>query len=212
MPHHALDERQDLAATLRSTAASAPTLCGDWDAAHLAAHLALRERSLSEVAGRVPSRRLHAFAGRRLDAYLDRAGYPAVVDAFAAGPPRFSPFAVPALREAVNLLEYVVHHEDVRRAGPDVTPRVLPADRQMAVWQRLRTAARLTLRMARVPVRLEWPSHGTVTVGRAADAVTVAGDPVELALVAFGRQRAAHVDYRGDEVSIQRLRTARIAL
>ncbi len=73
----------------------------------------------------------------------------------AAGPPRWSPFALPLVREAVNLLEYVVHHEDVRRAVDGWVPRVLPVSRQDASWSRLRLASRLTLRQLPVPVRLD---------------------------------------------------------
>ena len=35
------------------------------------------------------------------------------------GPPTLSVFAVPGVDGLANLLEYVVHHEDVLRAQPD---------------------------------------------------------------------------------------------
>ncbi len=38
------------------------------------------------------------------------------------------------------------------------------------------------------------------------------GDPVELALVAFGRQRVAHVDYDGTAEDVDVVRGARIAI
>ncbi len=97
----------------------------------------------------------------------------------------------------MNLLEYLIHHEDVRRAADGWVPRVLPTQRQAAVWSRLRVGARLTLRAVPVPVRLVWPDHGEVSVGRGDAAVTVSGPPEELALVAFGRQQVARVDYEG---------------
>jgi uncharacterized protein (TIGR03085 family) len=212
MPGHALQERVELAETLRSTDPTAATLCGEWSAAQLAAHLVLRERSVIEVLGRVPSERAHAVAQRSLDTYVTRTSYREIVAAFADGPPRWSPFAFPPAREAVNLLEYLIHHEDVRRAPDGWVPRVLPTQRQAAVWSRLRLGARLTLRAVPVPVRLVWPDHGEVSVGRGDAAVTVTGAPEELALVAFGRQQVARVDYEGSAEAVERVRGADIAV
>ena len=71
--------------------------------------------------------------------------------------------------------------------------------------------ARLTLRAVRVPVRLVWPDHGEVSVGRGDAAVTVTGPPEELALVAFGRQQVARVDYKGSAEAVEQVRGADIA-
>jgi len=212
MPGHALQERIEFAETLRSTEPTAPTLCGEWSAAQLAAHLVLRERSVTEALGWVPSERAHAVAQRALDAYVARTPYRDIVTAFAEGPPFWSPFALPPVRDAVNLLEYLVHHEDVRRAADGWVPRVLPSQRQEAVWSRLRWGARLTLRAMPLPVRLVWPDHGEVSVGRGDAAVTVSGAPEELALVAFGRQPVARVEYDGPDDAVQRVRGADIAV
>ena len=207
-----MQERIELADTLRSTDPAAPTLCGDWSVAQLAAHLVLRERSATELLGRVPSDRAQAVARRAIDGHVARTPYPQLVADVAAGPPRWSPFALPLLREAVNLLEYVVHHEDVRRAVDGWVPRVLPVSRQDALWSRLRLASRLTLRQLPVPVRLEWPGHDSVSVGRGRPGVTVTGAPAELALVAFGRQSVARVDYTGPDDAVAQVRGATIAV
>ena len=69
MPGHALQERIEFAETLRSTEPTAPTLCGEWSAAQLAAHLVLRERSVTEALGRVPSERAHAVLADGADAF-----------------------------------------------------------------------------------------------------------------------------------------------
>lgn len=210
MPRHALDERIELAQTLRITDPDAPTLCSGWTAAQLAGHLVLRERSIAELAGRLPSERARAFAQRRVDDLVRNRTYLQLVDDVAAGPPSWSPFAFPPMREAVNLLEYVVHHEDVRRGEPGWVPRVLPPERLRAVWTRLRPAARLTMRAAPVPVRLVWPEHAATSVGRGAPAVTVSGTPVELALVAFGRQSASQAEFTGSPQDVARLRGAQL--
>src|SRR5664279_3931302 len=130
MSRYALDKRTDLAASLRSAGPHAPTLCGGWDTNRLAVHLVLRERSLVEVLGRVPSSVVKAIAQRSVDRYLASRSYEEVVAQVEAGAPMLSPFALPPLREAVNLLEYLVHDEDVRRAAADWHPRSLPVDRQ----------------------------------------------------------------------------------
>lgn len=215
MQHHAVQERIELANTLREVGPQAPTLCGGWTSGQLAAHLVLRERSLSEVAGRLPVSALRRRAETGLDDYLRREGYPAVVAAFEAGPPVWSPLWLAPVREAINLLEYVVHHEDVRRAGASWTPRALPVARQRAIWSRLRIAAPLNLRGVAAGIELAWPSHGTILSWRArhgAPVVTVTGDPVELALLAFGRQRAAQLDYDGPAAEVATVTGAAIAI
>lgn len=211
MQHDALDERHDLGTTLRAAGPDAPTLCGDWTTAVLTAHLLRRERSLVEAAGRLPVARFRQHADRHLVELATHVPYEQLVARFEAGPPPYSPWALPPLREAVNLLEYVIHHEDVRRAVPDAHPRLLPVARQRAVWSRLRFAAPVTLRAVPVGVRLIWPGHGERRTRRD-PVVTVTGDPVELALVAFGRQRVARVDYDGPAGDVATVSGARIAI
>jgi uncharacterized protein (TIGR03085 family) len=212
MPNHALAERSDLVASLQSAGPDQPTRCGEWTTTQLAAHLVLRERSLAELAGRVPVGRFQAFAQRHLDAYVAEHSYEQLVAAIEQGPPRFSPFAVPVVRESVNLLEYLIHAEDVRRAVPGWEPRALPIDRQQAIWAKLRIAARLTMRSVPLPIELSWPGRGVVSVGRGPARVVVSGDPVELALVAFGRQDVAAVDYAGSPADVTAVRTAEISI
>lgn len=215
MQHHALDERLDLCATLSEAGPDAPTLCGGWSTAQLAAHLVRRERSVVELAGRLPVASLRQRAERGIDAYVAATDYAAIVATLQAGPPAWTPYAAAPVRELVNLLEYVVHHEDVRRAGGETPPRLLPVARQHAVWQRLRLAAPATLHGLPVGVELVWPSHGSLRTRRARRdgvRVTVTGEPVELALVAFGRQRAAVVDYSGSAADVMAVRGASIAV
>lgn len=201
MLQHAADERHDFCATLRDTPPDAPTLCGDWTAAQLVAHLILRERSLREAGGRMPSEKLRTAAAAGIDALVRDLTYTELVSRFEAGPPRYSPFRAAPVRELVNLLEYVVHHEDVRRVV-DVPPRAMPLDRQRAVFKRLRLAAPLTMRRLPFGVRMVWPGQGDLTTKRGTVPVTVTGDPVELALIAFGRQGVAHAVYDGPDADV----------
>lgn len=211
----ALTERSEFCATLRATDPDAPTLCGDWTAILLTAHLVQRERSLTEALGRLPVAQFQRRAHARLAEIASARTYPELVARFEAGPPAYSPFAVPALREAVNLTEYAVHHEDVRRVDGDAAPRPLPVSRQRAIWRGVRFSAPLLMRSVPVGVRLVAPGFGSTATRRAKGAgpvVTVTGDPLELALLATGRQRVARVDYAGTSEDIARVTGARLAI
>lgn len=213
MPGHVLSERSAFADTLRATASNAPTLCGEWNAAQLTAHLVLRERSLVELGGRLPVAALQRRAHDAVTKYASTYSYPDLITRFESGPPLYSAFALPAFREAVNLLEYVVHHEDVRRARPGFEPRELSVGDQAAVFARLRFGARVTLRQVPQGVRLVAPSHGEISAPkRGASTVTVKGDPVELALVIMGRQRVAQVSYEGPPDDVASFSGARISI
>ena len=137
-------------------------------------------------------------------------GYPRLVDRVRNGPP-FGPMAVPGLRTLLNLNEYVVHHEDVRRAN-DLGPRTDRADLQTAVWDLLRHQARLMLRKVHgAAVRVESSSGASVIVGKGPD-VRLAGEPVELLLYLFGRREAAQVTLDGDEAAKTALETAQLGI
>jgi uncharacterized protein (TIGR03085 family) len=212
--HDAVDERHEFSATLRASDPDAPTLCGDWTAALLTAHLVQRERSLREGLGRLPVPAFQRRAEQGLVHLVSTRSYPELVDRFEAGPPPYSPWSVGPLREAVNLLEYAIHHEDVRRVDPHAEPRAIPVARQRALWQKLRHSAPFLMRRVGVPVRLVAAPFGEARVRPRAEGapVIVTGDPLELALVAFGRQRVARVDYDGPPDAVAALREARIAV
>lgn len=213
MPSYVSQERIDFVRTLRAADPTAPTLCGDWNSAELCAHLVLRERSITELGGRLPVAALQRRATAAIEAYVAKLPYEQLVSQFESGPPLYSPWALPALSNAVNLLEYVVHHEDVRRSVDGVAPRVLSVAFQQAVWSRLKLMAGLTMRQVPQSVRLVWPSHGeVVTRKKSPRVVTVTGEPVELALLVMGRQRVAKVSYDGPPDEVASLSGARIAI
>jgi uncharacterized protein (TIGR03085 family) len=110
---------------------------------------------------------------------------------------------VDVLDEGLNLVEYVVHHEDLRRGSGPVPPRDLPAAELDEIWRRARPILNRAYRKAPVGVELA-PDGGPVTRVRSGpSAVTVAGSPLELVLHAFGRRAAAdvRVDGSSDGVS-----------
>ena len=124
-------------------------------------------------------------------------------------------WSLPPVREVANLLEYLVHDEDVLRAQPTWQPRALSVALQAAVWQRLRLLSQVTLRAVPVGVELRWPGHDPIrtrAARRSGAAVAVVGDPVEVALFAFGRLGVAEVEYEGDDADIAAVRGADISL
>lgn len=215
MPAHALAERLEFADTLAATAPDAPTLCDPWTAAELASHVILRERSLTQVGARAPIGAVRDWSAQRLVRYAADHPYEELVKQVHDGPPAWSLYRLPPVRERFDLLEYVVHHEDVRRATDEPPPpRDIPADRRAAIWAQVRFAARFLLRQAPVGVVLVGPDQARVAARKPVDGrtVLVSGDPVELALLAFGRQRVAVVEYAGDDDAVAQLASAHIAV
>jgi uncharacterized protein (TIGR03085 family) len=212
MASHVLDERQALAELLREVGPDAPTLCTGWDTRLLLAHLVRRERSLLEVGARARLPIVGLAADKAMRAYAASTDYEDMLALLADGAPPWSFFALPPARDAFNLLEYAIHLEDVRRVDPEVGPRSLPEARQRAIFKRLQAMARLAMRTTPVPVELRWTEGRTIPVGRGKNLVTVTGEPMELALVAYGRQPVARVSYAGDEASIAKLTGAHLGV
>jgi uncharacterized protein (TIGR03085 family) len=201
-------ERQALVNTFRASDPNAPTLCDGWDVRHLLAHLVQREHSPAASIGDVVVKRppgQEKYLGRLVDRARSAEGYAALIDRFQAGPPRWSPMSWAA--ENLNLVEYVIHHEDVRRGAPAASPpRVLPVGQERAVWKQLPLMARLRFRTAPVGVVLATPTGARATVKSGAPAVTLTGAPVELALYLSGRRTAAHVQVSGPPATVTAFR------
>lgn len=205
-----------MCALLDKTGPDAPTLCEGWSTADLAAHLVLREHRPDAAVGILggPMARYTAKAQRKL---LDKTPFPKLVDAIRSGPPRFSLFGIPGVDAKANFTEYLVHHEDVRRARPNWEPRELDDGLTDAIWGAL-SQARLMLR--KVPVGIEFARDDTreradgkravrMTVRGRTPVVTVIGAPAELLMWTFGRTGAAQVTLEGAEADVAALRQAR---
>jgi uncharacterized protein (TIGR03085 family) len=197
-------ERAALCDLLDQLGPSAPTLCEGWDTRALATHLMVRDRDPKAWAG-IAVPKLADLASRAMESQAGKP-YDEIVAAVRAGAPRWSPLGLPGAKDVANLLEYVIHHEDVRRAQPGWGPRAVPASLADSVWTAIRVSARATLRRAPDGVVLRRAgTDSSVTAKKGALTVTVVGDPVELALFTSGRQRAARVDLSGDDAAISRL-------
>jgi uncharacterized protein (TIGR03085 family) len=186
-----------------------PTLCTGWQTRDLAAHLVIRERRPDSAPGIL----LKPFAGhtkRVQDAYARRP-WRELVDLVRGGPAPWWPTRIPAVDNAVNSIEFFVHHEDTRRGQAGWEPRRPDAERDEALWTGLRRTARMTLRRTPVGLLLRRPDGQEVVVKRGPDTVAVLGEPGELLLFATGRE-AARVEFDGDQRAVAVVRGLRRGL
>jgi uncharacterized protein (TIGR03085 family) len=187
------DERARLCDLLDERGPDAPTLCAGWRTGDLAAHLVVREHSVLAAAGIfVPV--LTPVTVWTM-ARVRRRPFPTVVDRIRRGG------LLPQegrLSEALHLLEFVVHRQDILRASPDLdvsdAARV-DAGLQDAVFEQLRRRARTLGRNvpSGVGVLLRSSRHGSIDVRRGPAILIVDGAPVELALWLFGRVAVCRV-------------------
>ncbi len=207
IPHDAR-ERADLCARFDELGPHAPTLCGDWTTADLAAHLVARERNPLTGPGIIvggPFERLTDWAmGRE-----SRRGYDDVVHRVRTGPP-LVPWGLPFLRSLLNLNEYFVHHEDVRRANGE-GPRTDRPELDQALRPVVRRMAGVQLWRAKVDVELI-DHDGTSLARRGTDAPKVIGRPGELLLWLNGRAAVADVAFDGTEQQVSALWDAELGL
>lgn len=210
MSTHAKRERLLLADLLESAGPEAATLCENWSARDLAAHVVVRERRADAAGGLL----VKPLAARleRVQAEFAGKPYEELIRLIRTGPPRLSPFALKQLDEASNTVEFYVHAEDVRRAQPDWTARELDPVFSDALWSRIERMARVLGRKSPVGLVLRRPDGRTAVAHRGTPVVTVVGEPGELTMFAFGRQEAADVELDGDKDAIGRLRAAKLGV
>ncbi len=215
---YASDERTALCDLFERTGPDAPTLCEGWRTADLAAHLVLRERRPDAAAGLLGG----PLAGhtRRVNATLaGRVPFPRLVEMIRGGPPPVSVYRLPGADARLNLVEFFVHHEDVRRGADGWQPRELKDGLTDALWQRLR-GSRLLFRRSPVGVELARDDLAAdagerqvrMTARARTPVVTVTGHPAELMMWALGRTGAARVRLDGNGDAVRQLSTARRGL
>jgi uncharacterized protein (TIGR03085 family) len=190
-------ERAGLADTLASVGPDAPTLCAGWTTTDLALHVVLRERlDPANPGARGPgsdSPRLE----RRRRRILAQHGYLGLVELIRQGPPRFSPFAIPGAARWLNTIELFVHHEDVLRAQPHSTRRVLPQEAQDELQKHLKRLAPLMLRRCPTGVDALLPDGSTMQLHKGDEAAILAGQPGEIILYLEGRRSEADITILG---------------
>ncbi len=194
-------ERAELCELFLRVGPDAPTLCEGWTTRHLAAHLALRERDLRAGPGIVLGG-IFARITDKLMAKEMRRVYENIVARVRVPPP--GPLSIAPVRAAVSFVEYLVHHEDVRRANGE-GPRSDRPDLQAATWKQLSRLAKLMALKAHTGRTLELVATGTTSGQLRAGkgpVVTLTGEPVELLLYLEGRRAAAQVVTSGEPADI----------
>jgi uncharacterized protein (TIGR03085 family) len=189
-------ERADLADLFEELGPDAPTCCSGWTTAHLAAHLVVRDRRPDALAGYGAEEvglagPLAHWSHRLEDRLRETTPYAEVVRRVRSGPAPWSPLAWPVVAQVLNVNEYAIHHEDVRRAQPGWEPRALPRSVQDRLWTAATLFARRTAgRRGLVLRRSDLPG---VEKRFGAGGRTVEGEPMELLLWSAGRRDVARV-------------------
>ncbi|HEY6697199.1 MAG TPA: TIGR03085 family metal-binding protein [Acidimicrobiales bacterium] len=190
-------ERSELCDLFLAVGPEAPTLCEGWSTLDLAAHLVVREHDPRSGLAILGGERFAKLEHSLMDGARSQ-GYEHLVDRLRAGPP-LVPWRLPLLRQALNLTEWFVHHEDVRRPAGE-GPRSDRPDLDSTFWTMLRRTSRLMLRKVRgAGVALEAPGFGEVAARGPGPSVRLTGGPQELLLYLNGRRTAARVDITGPE-------------
>ena len=203
---HAQAERGFLCDLMLEGGPDAPTLCEGWTAAHLAAHLCLRERRLDVGLGLVLPGPFARYTAWITDRVAQRVPFERLVSRIQSGPPTL----VRPIDGPMNLLEFFVHVEDVRRAVNGWSPREDEA-LQDALWPFQQSRTKLqTRRLDDVDLSIARPGQPPVYVRSGSRSVTVTGEPGELALYFFGRRDEAVVNLDGDPEGIREVSTAPI--
>ena len=203
---HAQAERGLLCDLMLDVGPDAPTLCEGWTAAHLAAHLCLRERRLDVGLGLVLPGPFARYTAWTTDRVAQRVPFERLVSRIQSGPPTL----VRPIDGPMNLLEFFVHVEDVRRAVDGWSPRDNET-LQDALWPFQRSRTKLQARrLDDVDLSIARPGQPFVHVRSGSRSVTVTGEPGELALYFFGRRDEAVVDLDGDPEGIREVSTAPI--
>lgn len=207
-------ERESLVEDLRVVGEHAPTLCADWTASDIAAHLVASERAWGlpmlpayqlrrVLPGELVRRGMRALqsVGDRQLVRNKRHGWEWLLQRLADGPPRAYRLASIA---PIRYIEEWIHHEDIRRAN-GLGPRPATAEDDTALWE---AGLELTQMSELLPGRDA--VEALLTDGRThrlgpTPTVRVHGRPGEVLLFLAGRTTAALVEVTGEPDDIQNL-------
>ncbi len=202
-------ERNNLADLLLSAGPESPTLCEGWTVRDLAAHLVIRESRPDAAAGIV----IAPLAKWTSKVQAKEASQPfdEVVAQFRQGPPRWSPFSIPAVDAAANIIEFVVHGEDVRRAQAGWTARQVDAELNEVLWTRLARMSRLLLHSLPmgITVRRTDIEAPPAAIKTGSPVLMLTGSPLDLILLLHGRS-AVDVQIDGEAAAVAQFRAAKL--
>jgi uncharacterized protein (TIGR03085 family) len=199
-------ERNALADLLLELGPDAPTLCADWTTRDLAIHMVLIERRPDSWVGGPVSDKIPKLRGHfdRIVENERKRPWPELVDRLRVGP-RHGPFRSHAARNRMFLREYVIHHEDARRAR-GAGPRPGLDEIQEAMWNKLKGFARFLKVEGDAGLEFVHPDGRILTIRKGAPAAQLTGEPIELLLYLFGRTSVAKVELSGDPAAQEAVR------
>jgi uncharacterized protein (TIGR03085 family) len=208
-PHRA--ERAALCDLFVQKGPDAPTLCEGWLTYDLAAHLFIRERRPLSGPGLVMGGAAARLTARILTRTKETHSYADLVARVRSGPPAvLAPFD-----KVMNLTEYFVHHEDVRRGGGDNTPRTPEelAAVEAALWKSLQRAGKFMTRPLKgTGLDLVTPGGDVIHARTETPCATLTGTPGEIVLFLSGRKAAALVEFGGPPEAVEVVRAAKFGL
>jgi len=196
---------------LRVVGPDHPTLCEGWTTADLAAHLVIRERKPLAGPGIVAGGRLGAYTEKVRLATKDGSTYADLVARVRSGPPAL----LRPLDGAINLSEYFIHLEDVRRGEGTIEPRPVEevGDVEDALWaMQGRRTKFLTRTLDDIDLTLALPDGEAKAIGGGSRPVTLTGRPGELTLFLAGRRSAAAVELVGADDAVAEVRTGKLGI
>jgi uncharacterized protein (TIGR03085 family) len=197
----AASERDELCDLMTQVGPDAPTLCPGWATRDLAAHLVIREGRPDAAPGILfPPL---AWYAERVQRATAQQPWPELVEQVRTGPPWYSPMRLPPA-DRMSVVEFFVHHEDVRRARPGWQPRTADPRRADELWMMLARMGRICYRKSPVGVVVRRTDGSERTIRSGSPSVTVIGTPDELLLHAYGRQEAV-VEFEGEQADIESL-------
>jgi uncharacterized protein (TIGR03085 family) len=203
-------ERDALCDLFVEVGPDAPTLAGDWTTRDLAAHLVVRERRPDAAAGLI----VRPLAGYAEKVRRVEAGRPwtELVALVRRGPPAWNPMRLAPVDRLTNSVEFFVHHEDVRRARPEWTPRELDPALEDAMATVIARGGRLLTSKARVGITLSPDGREPIRLRAGAPAVTIIGRLGECVLYVYGRKAVAQVGLDGPPDAVASIQAAPMGL
>jgi len=204
--NYAQTERAELSNLFETLGPDAPTLCGEWATRDLAAHLIVRERRPDGAIGILAK----PFAGHteKVQSRIASKPWNELIELVRTGPPVWSPTRLSAVDKLVNTVEFFVHHEDVRRGGPDFVPRTLDAGLDDALWSALGRMGKMMTKSSPCGLTLVAPGRDPLVTKPGQSMVTMTGPVSELLMFVEGRQEQSDVQVEGPTDSVAAVRIA----
>jgi len=204
----AQNERNALCDLALALGSDSPTLCEGWAVQDLLAHLYVRERKPLAMPGIIFSS-LAGMTERAMKKTLQQHSFAELVEKIRTGPP----LHMKAVDGQTNLIEYFIHHEDIRRANGQTAPREGIEKLEEGMWVLLGRMGRLLLRgLDDIDLTLALPSGETKHIKKGSREVTLTGRAGELVLFTYGRGENAEVELAGTDEAVTALQETKLGI